>query len=101
MSTETTTRFELRKVSSSDWVILDLSLPADHPDRTVACVYEIDDLECDVVWLRDLSLPEHYMSPVEALDDVIRVSVPSSPSPRRPVPIPHLPPVRRADPVPA
>lgn len=101
MSTEETARFELRKVSSSDWVILDLSMPDDHPDRTVACVYEIDDLECDVVWLRDLNLPEHYMSPVEVLDDVIRVSVPSSPSPRRPIPIPHLPPMRRAEAVPA
>ena len=95
MSTEATARFELRKVGSSDWIILDLALPSDHPGRTVACVYEIDDWECDVVWLRDLGLPEHYMSPVEVLDDVIQAGIPSSPSPRRPVPIPHFPPPRQ------
>ena len=93
MSDESNVRFEMRRITAIEWVILDLSLPENHPQRTVACVYEIDDLEYDVVWLRDFGLAEHYMSPAEVLDDLIRVSQRSTRSPsRRPIPIPHLPP---------
>jgi hypothetical protein len=100
MSDESNIRFEMRKVTAIEWVILDHSVPRDHPQHTVGCVYEIDDLEYDVVWLRDFGLAEHYMSPAEVLDDLIRVSQRSTRSPsRRPVPIPHRPP--RAERVPA
>ncbi|MCP2636084.1 hypothetical protein K0817_005815 [Microbacterium sp. HD4P20] len=100
MSHESNIRFEMRKVTAIEWVILDLSLPENHPQRTMACVYEIDDLEYDVVWLRDFGLAEHYMSPAEVLDDLIRASHRSTRSAARPpIPIPHRPP--RAERVPA
>ncbi|WP_084695405.1 hypothetical protein [Microbacterium trichothecenolyticum] len=95
MSTEPNPRFELRRVTSIKWLIEDLSLPESHPERVVAHVYEVDDLEYDVVWLRDLGLAEHFMCPSDVLDAVIdRVTAPRLPAARRPIPIPHLPPIR-------
>ncbi|MFB7884070.1 hypothetical protein [Microbacterium sp. NPDC056057] len=95
MSTDPTTRFRMRRVTSIKWLIEDLSLPEMHEARVVAHVYEVDDLEYDVVWLRDLGLAEHWMAPSEVLNAVIdKVSRPPRPAARRPVPIPHLPPIR-------
>jgi len=67
-------RFELRRVTSCEWIIVDRSRAEDDPDRTVACVYALDEFECDVVWLRDLNLPVAYMTPADVLEDVVRVS---------------------------
>lgn len=95
MSTDPTTRFRMRRVTSIKWLIEDLSLPETHQERVVAHVYEADDLEYDVVWLRELGLAEHWMAPSEVLNAVIdKVLHQSRPAERRPVPIPHLPPIR-------
>jgi len=95
MSTDPNTRFRMRRVTSIKWLIEDLSLSEAHPERVVAHVYEVDDLEYDVVWLRDLGLAEHYMAPSEALKAIIdRVSNPHRSAAQRPVPIPHVPPLR-------
>jgi hypothetical protein len=95
MSTRESTRFELRRLSSFQWQIEDLSLPASHSRRVVAQVYEVDDLEYDVVWLRDLGLAEHFMSPSDALQAVIDVySTRRRSTAQRPIPIPHVPPIR-------
>lgn len=72
MSRQTSANFELRKLTDTEWLILDLGLHENDPDRTVACVYRLADVEYDVVWLRDLALPVAYMSPMDVLDDVIR-----------------------------
>jgi hypothetical protein len=94
MSHTTNSRFELRRLTGIEWIILDTALPENHPHRTVACVYEVDDLEYDVVWLRDLNLRAQYASPEEVLQEVIRTSdVPSRSRSARPVEIPHLSPL--------
>ena len=95
MSTDPNTRFRMRRASSINWLIEDLTLPTTHPERVVAHVYEVDDLEYDVVWLRDFGLAEHYMAPSEALKALIdRVTAPARPAAHRPIPIPHVPPIR-------
>lgn len=76
-------RFELRRVTPSEWIIVDLSCDERDPHRTVACVYAIDEFECDVVWLRDMNLPIAYMSPADVLEDVVRADQPSHRVPRR------------------
>lgn len=93
MSPSTNPRFQLRRLTSIEWIIVDLSRAQDDPRCTVARVYQIDDLEYDVVWLRDLNLPTSYMSPQDVLRDVRRVTVAPRPGPRRPIPIPRLPPL--------
>lgn len=94
MSHTTNARFELRRLTGIEWIILDTALPENHPHRTIAFVYEVDDLEYDVVWLRDLNLRAQYASPEEVLEEVVRVSdVASRSRSARPVEIPHLPPL--------
>lgn len=93
MSPVTIPRFELRRTTHLEWEILDLSLPEHDPRRLAARIYEVDDLEYDVLWLRDVNLPTTYMSPHDALRDVRRVTLAPRPGPHRPVEIPHLPPL--------
>jgi hypothetical protein len=83
--------YELRRLTSMEWVILDLSLSEHDPRRTVACIYEVDTLEFDVIWLRDLGLAGKYAAPEEVLEAVVRVGTRRRRS-QRPVPIPHVPP---------
>lgn len=86
-------RFELRRLTSIEWVILDASLPENDPRRTVACIYEVDTLEYDVIWLRDLGLRNQYASPSEVVECVVAASIaPLRHRSQRPVPIPHVPP---------
>jgi len=77
-------RFELLRVTPSEWIIVDLSCDEGDPERTVACVYTLDEFECDVVWLRDLNLPVAYMTPADVLEDVVRASRPPHRAVRRP-----------------
>jgi len=94
MSPTANSRFELRRLTGIEWIIIDTTLPENHPYRTVACVYEVDDLEYDVVWLRDLDLRAQYSSPEEVLEDVVRAhDVVSRSRSTRPIEIPHLPPL--------
>jgi len=95
MSTDPNTRFRMRKVTSIKWLIEDLSLTETHPERVVAHVHEVDDLEYEVVWLRDdLGLAEHFMAPSGALRAITdKVSNPPRSAAQRPFPIPHVPPI--------
>jgi len=79
-------RFELRRLTQTEWIIHDLWFPPDDCRRAVACVEEIDQHGVDVVWLRDLGLPPGYDSPAEALAAVARTLTRAS----KPTPIPHL-----------
>lgn len=85
------TRFELRRLTRMEWVIIDGTLSENDPDRTVACIYEVDELEYDAIWLRELDLARTYASPQEVLAAVIRASGGRRRS-QRPVPIAHVPP---------
>jgi hypothetical protein len=91
MSIPTNRRFELRRLDQMKWAIVDLTLADEDPHRMVACVYELDEFECDVFWFRELDLPLRYATPGDVLADVIRTASSLRPSaPRLPVPIPAM-----------
>lgn len=88
-------RFELRKATDSEWLVLDHKYMADDSRQTVACVYQVDAVEADVVWMRDLPLANCYMSADDVLADVRRFYA----TPDRttsPIAIPHRPPFATA-----
>lgn len=87
-------RFELRKITDTEWLILDHRYAQDDSRRTVACVYQVDAVEVEVVWLRDLPLASSSMSAADVLEDVQRFYAPRRAG--RPIPIPHLPPLATA-----
>lgn len=84
-------RFELRKITDSEWLILDHRYATNDPRQMVARLYKLDALEVEATWLRDLPLASYYMSPPDALEELRRFYLPDRAKP--PVPIPHLPPL--------
>lgn len=91
MSGDPDPRYVLRRITSSEWVINDLRFGPDDTRHVVACVYELDPTEVEVVWLRDLPLAIRYTTPFEVLEEVERLQGVSRAT--RPVAIPHLPPL--------
>lgn len=94
-------RFELRQVTETEWLILDHKYAAHDARQTVACVYQVDTVEVDVLWMRDLPLANSYMSAGDVLSDLQRFhSAPDRST--APIAIPHLSPFaispRRAEP---
>lgn len=88
--------FEMRKLTPTEWVILDVSLGENDPARTVACIYEADTDRFDVIWLRDLGLRAGFASPEDVLEAVVRANrVRPHPRASRPVPIPRRAPLDR------
>lgn len=65
-------RFELRQITDTEWLILDHLYSPNDARRTVACLYQPDPDEVEVVSVRDLPLSTYYMTPEEALEDVRR-----------------------------
>ncbi|MFJ2370065.1 hypothetical protein [Microbacterium sp. NPDC087665] len=92
MSEDPEPRYELRRITPSEWVLNDLRFPADDPRHVVACVYEYAETEVEVVWVRDLPLATRYANALEVLEDVERMQVANRAT--RPIPIPHHPPLR-------
>lgn len=86
----TDARFELNKITDTEWLILDHRYRSDDSRRTVACIYEMSPVEVEVIWLREVSLCASYSSPLAVLDDVRGFFARSRA--RRPREIPHLPP---------
>ncbi|GAA1542887.1 hypothetical protein HD600_000754 [Microbacterium ginsengiterrae] len=84
-------RFELKKITDSEWLILDRRYGSDDARRTIACVYQVEPHLVEVVWLRDLPLAVSYMEAGDVLEDVKQFY--ARERSRRPVPIPHLPPL--------
>lgn len=84
-------RFELKKITDSEWLVLDHRYRPNDARRTVACVYEMEPHLFEAVWLRDLPLGRSYMSAADVLEDVQRFY--ARERSRRPIPIPHLPPM--------
>lgn len=86
-------RFVLGRVTSSEWVVVDTSVPASHPRHAVARIYEFDEFEYGVTWLREIELRAEYASPQEVVADIAHaVSTSARRRSTRPTPIPHLPP---------
>ena len=84
-------RFELKKVTDSEWLILDHRYGPNDARRTVACVHQMEECLVDVVWVRDLPLRVSYTDAAEVLEDVNRFHTRSRS--RRPIQIPHFPPL--------
>ena len=83
-------RFALQQLTSIEWIVVDESCTPNDPQRTVACIYEVDTLEYDVIWLRDLGLATKFMSPLDVIDEIVRTTQRSTvAASRKPVPIPH------------
>lgn len=85
-------RFELRKVTETEWLILDHRYEAHDARQTVACIYQVDTVEVDVLWFRNLPLASSYMSAEEVLWDLRRFHNPPSRA-TAPIAIPHVPPL--------
>lgn len=75
----------MRRLTATEWIIHDHWFPPNDPRRTVACMHEVAAGNVDVVWLRELWLPNRYASVGEALDDVRQTLTTVS----KPIPIAH------------
>lgn len=93
MSRSADLRFELKRLTSTEWVINDNWFTLNDPRRTVACVDQVYDNEVEVVWLRELSLPSRYPSVNAVLSDVSHTVTAST----KPIPIPHRRPTASHD----
>lgn len=61
-------RFELRRVTDAEWLILDHRFAANDPQRTLACISPRDDATVEVMWMREIGAPKSYGSPFDALE---------------------------------
>lgn len=84
-------RFELKKITDTEWLIHDHRYRSNDARRTIACLYQLDPNDIEVVWLRDLPLAARYMNPFEVLDEVRQFY--AQERARRPITIPHIPPL--------
>lgn len=64
-------RFELRKVNSQEWLVLDHRFGPNDFRRTVACLFENNAKEVEVTCLQDVPLALSYPSPSCVLEDVL------------------------------
>ena len=87
-------RFELQKINDSDWLVLDRRYRPNDARRIVARVYQTEPHLFEAVWARDLPLPISYMEAGEVLEEVQRFY--ARERWRRPIPIPHMPPLATA-----
>ncbi|PVE95601.1 hypothetical protein [Microbacterium sp. TPD7012] len=92
-------RFELRKVVGYEWLILDHRYEVNDPRRTVGCVYQVDEYEVEVSWMREIPLARRYMTPLDALQELLRFENRSRST--RPIEIPHQPPLMAPAPTPS
>lgn len=78
-------RLELKRLTATEWVVIDNWFGRNDPRRTVACVDQTTPDEVEVVWLRQLCLPDRYSSVRAVFADIARTVSASS----KPTPIPH------------
>lgn len=67
-------RFELSRITETEWLIHDMSLPADDPGHVIACIHERGAAEAEAVWLRFPPLASSYATAFDALDDLVLLS---------------------------
>jgi hypothetical protein len=63
-------RFELRKLTNEEWLILDHRFSATDARHTVACLRQQPHEGVEVVWLRALSLQRHFEDAARVLEVV-------------------------------
>lgn len=84
-------RYELKKITDTEWLILDHRYGSNDARQTIACLYQLDLNDLEVIWLRDLPLAERYTGAIDVLEDVEHFY--ANERSRRPIPIPSLPPL--------
>lgn len=90
MSGDPASRYVLRRITPTESVIDDRRYTADDPRHIVAGVYDVDGA-VEVVWLRDLSLPDRFATGSDVLAAVADAKDPSRAT--RPIVIPSRPPL--------
>jgi len=65
-------RFELRRLTDAEWLILDHRYEATDARHTVACVCPIAEDQVEVVWLRSVSTDSRYATAADVLEAVQR-----------------------------
>ncbi len=70
MSMTTNPRFEMRRLTEHEWLILDCRFDRTDARHTVACVSQIGVNEVDVVWLGPVSMPRRYATAADVLEAV-------------------------------
>lgn len=76
MSTMTSPRFEMRRLTDSEWLILDDRFDCTDARHTVACVSRVSADQVEVVWLRPVTARRRYATVADVLEAVR--SAPSS-----------------------
>ena len=70
MSMTTPTRFEMRRLTENEWLILDDGFDRSDVRHTVACVSRLSADRVDVVWLRPVAQRTRYASVADVLEAV-------------------------------
>ena len=70
MSMMTPTRFEMRRLTENEWLILDDSFDRTDARHTVACVSRVSAEHVEVVWLRPVTERRHYATVADVLEAV-------------------------------
>ncbi|MCE4027722.1 MULTISPECIES: hypothetical protein [unclassified Microbacterium] len=70
MSMMTPTRFEMRRLTENEWLILDDSFDRTDARHTVACVTRVSVEQVEVVWLRPVTERIRYGSVADVLEAV-------------------------------
>ena len=66
----TPTRFEMRRLTENEWLILDDSFDRTDARHTIACVSRVSVDQVEVVWLRPVTTRTRYGSVADVLDAV-------------------------------
>lgn len=96
---ETGSRFVLQPEGGGAWSIRDRSVAVDDAAAVVARIREESEagVEVEVDWIVPLPLPQFYLTAEFVLDD-LRLWNRRREGWSRPIPIPHLPPLRASRP---
>ncbi|SFR61483.1 hypothetical protein [Microbacterium azadirachtae] len=70
MSTMTGPRFEMRRLTESEWLILDDRYESTDARHTVACVSRVTIDQVDVVWLRPVTGRRRFATVADVLEAV-------------------------------
>ncbi len=89
-------RLEIARVDDDCWRLCDRTLPENDPTRVIALA-ELKNGRVTVLWLRKRNRRSTFATFEQALREAERfIYNPERRRPRRPVSIPHFPPLRRA-----
>ena len=81
MSTMTSPRFEMRRLTESEWLILDDRFDRTDARHTVACVSRVSADEVEVVWLRPVTERRRFTTVADVLEAVRATPSPADPAP--------------------